>query len=121
MTMRILQFDKLAEDSHQKTMCRAVDERLLVDEQSLFRTVCHVFSLDPMRTRLDVAASMRGVGSLRGDGHKSGRRDGLVLFWDEEKREHVPIGKLMIKREGERVHDVDCLDQRDFYNLDRPQ
>lgn len=118
---RVLQFDRLQEGSHQKTMCREVDERLLLDGETLFRTVCHVFALDPFRTKLDVAASMRGIGSLRGDGHASGRRDGLVLFWDEERREHVPIGKLMIKREGERVHDVDCLDPRDFYDMNKPQ
>lgn len=119
--MVLLQFDRLAEDSHQDTKCRAVDERLLVDKDSLLRTVCHVFALDPFRTRLDVASSFRGVGSDRGDGHVSGRRDGIVRFWSEEARDYVPIGKLMIKRPGEKVHDVDCLDPRDFYDMNRPQ
>jgi hypothetical protein len=112
----MVRFDMLVKDESTGTKARLFDERYLCDHG----TLCRAFGLDPVRTKFDLPDSWRGLGSQRGDGrHGGGRiRNGLVLFYDHEKRDHVEIGKVTIMREGEKIRDVDPLDPSAFYDLD---
>jgi hypothetical protein len=112
MSRLMIRFDRLSEGSYQKTMARLFDAACVADHDVL----CRAFSLDPVRTKFDLPSSWRGVGSDRGDGHRGGIRNGIVLFHDG--RAFEPIGKVTIMREGERVRDDDPMNPRDFYNLD---
>lgn len=115
MPHTLVRFDQLAEGEAVTTKVRPFDPAYLCDHG----TICRAFALDPVRTKFDLPDSWRGLGSQRGDGLSSGRRivNGIVLFWDHEKRDHVPIGKLTIMRPEEKIRDVDPLDARDFYRL----
>lgn len=115
MAFVMVRYDHLVEGESTGFKARVFDERYLCDHG----TLCKAFALDPVRTKFDLPDSWRGIGSQRGDGRGGPRiRNGLVLFYDHEKRDHVPIGKVTIMREGEKIRDVDPLSSGDFYNLD---
>lgn len=102
----LVRFERLAEACFAKTLVRAVDQPFLADHG----TLCRAFGLDPIRTRFDLPKTWASGGSGAGSACA-----GLVEFHDGEA--YRPIGKIAIFREGERVHDRDPLNARDFYNL----
>lgn len=112
MARRLVRLETLVPGESSRTMVRLFDERYLTDHG----TICRAFSLDPVRTKVELSDAWRGVGSQRGDGHRANTvPDGMVFFHDGT--DYKPFGKLSLPFPSEKIRDVDPVDPSDFYRL----
>lgn len=79
--------------------------------------LAYAFGLPPPPlTRFDLPSTWRRGGSDRTSSRSgASSRDGLVLALREG--DYVPIGKIRIMQDGDKIHDRDPVNESDFYKL----